>query len=97
VSLAGRQGAALAQIDRIESAWQAGETTDRAAAQAIAAAVKAFAGSEVETLTLLELKIKGAQPTLVEAIEAAYPVEFGVTGQGDVAALAARARTAVRL
>jgi hypothetical protein len=86
---------ALDEINRIEAAWAAGQLTDRVAAQGVAAAVKAFAGGDAATLTLLDLKLRGSAPDLIEVIEAAYPVEFGVTGEGDVAALAARARQAV--
>jgi hypothetical protein len=89
--------AALAEIDRIEAAWTAGELTDRAAAQGIAAAVKSLAGTDAATLTLLDLRFRGDVPVLVEVIEAAYPVEFGVKGEGDVAALARQARGAVAL
>ncbi|MDR2453642.1 MAG: hypothetical protein LBD51_03615 [Bifidobacteriaceae bacterium] len=90
-----RSQAALDEIDRLEAAWTAGELTDRAAAQGIAAALKAFAGAEAATLTLLDLKAAGWSPQLVAVFEAAYPVEFGVKGEGDVAGLAARARQVV--
>jgi hypothetical protein len=92
---AARRASALAEIDRLEAGWAAGELTARTAAQGVAAAVKGYAGGEAEALTLLDLKVRGAEPTLVAVIEAAYPVEFGVTGEGDVAELARRARRAV--
>ncbi|MDR2566012.1 MAG: hypothetical protein LBC97_08125 [Bifidobacteriaceae bacterium] len=88
--------AALAEIDRLERAWRAGELTDRAAAEALAALVRDFTGRDAAVLTLLDLRVKGDLPKLTALIEAAYPVEFGVKGQGDVGELAERARRAVR-
>lgn len=90
-----RSAVALEEIDRIEAAWEADALTDRAAAQGIVAAVKRFAGGEAATLTLLDLRLRGDLPNLVAVIEAAYPVEFGVVGEGDVLDLARRARDAV--
>jgi hypothetical protein len=86
---------ALAEIDRIERAWREKELTDRAAAQEIASTVKEFAGQEAATLTLLDLRLRGDLDELAEMVEAAYPVEFGVKGEGDVTELAARARLVV--
>ncbi|MDR1392469.1 MAG: hypothetical protein LBJ62_00640 [Bifidobacteriaceae bacterium] len=86
---------AAEQINAIEAAWQAGRMTDRAAAQSIAAVIKRFAGVETAAMTLLDFKIRDDLRHLAEVIELAYPVEFGVKGKGDVAALAVRARQAV--
>jgi hypothetical protein len=91
-----RRAEALERIDQIETDWETGAVTDRAAAQALAATVKGFAGSDAATLTLLDLKFRGHRPDLVAVIEAAYPVEFGVRGEGDVSHLADRAREAVK-
>ncbi|MDR0628008.1 MAG: hypothetical protein LBG11_12275 [Bifidobacteriaceae bacterium] len=86
---------ALKQVDLIERRWRAGEVTDRTAAHQIASTVRQFTGSEASVLTLLELRLKGDRPDLTALIEAAYPVEFGVKGEGDISALANRARRVV--
>ncbi|MDR0595075.1 MAG: hypothetical protein LBG60_17860, partial [Bifidobacteriaceae bacterium] len=86
---------ALAEIDRIESAWRGGELSDRTAAQAIAQVVREFTGQEAAVLTLLDLRRRGDLPSLTTLIEAAYPVEFGVKGEGEIGELAVRARQAV--
>ncbi|MDR2377974.1 MAG: hypothetical protein LBD70_00915 [Bifidobacteriaceae bacterium] len=90
-----RDAEARARIDRIERRWRDGELADRAAAEEIATLVREFWGREAPVLTLLELRVKGHSPKLTAVIEAAYPVEFGVKGQGDIADLAERARRAV--
>ncbi|MDR2380418.1 MAG: hypothetical protein LBE08_04470 [Bifidobacteriaceae bacterium] len=89
------RAAVLGEIDRIEAEWRDGELTDRAAAQSIATAVKKFAGSETATMTLLDLKARDDLQSLAEMISMAYPVEFGVSGEGDVPDLARRAREVV--
>ncbi|MDR1633727.1 MAG: hypothetical protein LBS27_02135 [Bifidobacteriaceae bacterium] len=88
--------AALAEIDRLEGLWRDGELTSRDAAQALAALVRDFTGQDAAVLTLLDLRSKGDMPSLTALVEAAYPVEFGVRGEGDISELAERARAAVR-
>ncbi|MDR3106896.1 MAG: DUF4381 family protein [Bifidobacteriaceae bacterium] len=83
------------EIDRIERRWRDGELTARAAAHQIAAVVRRSAGDDSAVLTLLDLRLRGDRPDLTAVIEAAYPVEFGVKGEGDIADLAERARRAV--
>ncbi|MDR1188143.1 MAG: hypothetical protein LBK95_11930 [Bifidobacteriaceae bacterium] len=85
----------LDRIDQIERRWNDGELTDRSAAYEIAQAVRQFTGSDASVLTLLELRSRGHLPNLTALIEQAYPVEFGVAGEGDIADLAGRARQAV--
>jgi hypothetical protein len=85
----------LAEIDRIEAEWQAGELDDRTAAQALVQVVRDFAGEEAAALTLGELRQRDHLACLATLIEAAYPVEFGVRGEGDIGELAVRARQAV--
>lgn len=89
-------GALTARIDQIERAWRAGELTDRAAAQALAQVAREAAGGEAPRLTLAELRQRGDLPAVADLVGVAYPVEFGVAGQGDITDLVARARAAVR-
>ncbi|MDR1442310.1 MAG: hypothetical protein LBJ02_07995 [Bifidobacteriaceae bacterium] len=86
----------LERIDRVEAQWKSGELTGRAAAHEIAGTVRGFTGSDATMLTLLELRMRGNLPSLTALIEEAYPVEFGVSGEGDIERLAERARQAVR-
>ncbi|MDR0366703.1 MAG: hypothetical protein LBH68_07750 [Bifidobacteriaceae bacterium] len=85
----------LREIAKIERAWKSGEISDRAAAQRLSLAVRAFAGREATTMTLTDLKVHEELVALVDMVSAAYPVEFGVEGEGDIEDLAQRARAAV--
>ncbi|WP_203136876.1 hypothetical protein [Microbacterium sp. JZ31] len=90
----------LADIDRIEQAWQAREVTAREANLELSRATRAFvneySGLEAPVLALEDLVARGVHPSLVDALRRHYyPSIFGRGPAIDPAAGAQAARRVV--
>lgn len=94
-SLAARRASGIAAIDEVLRAYEAGETSSRAAFQRLSPLVREFAfdvaGVPAHTMTLADLQRE--QPgALAEVVALMYPAEFAAEVDGDVRLGAARAR-----